>query len=633
MVGNSNQVSTRLSNNLDTIASVIGIVAGVWITTMNVIYSNEYLMTIGPMLIAVCSFYLITKKKLAFHVTEVKETKAYGLIISIVFWFSFAASLFFLRTEILHRPAIYFILTAFCAGMIALQILRLNDKKSQYVILLEILLISLSIRASAFWLFPSIPGADPWEHMQLVRDFVNSGHIETSTDLTYYLGYPITHLNAVAMKLITNVDYKSAMFLAIGLPLIFSTIFTFLIGRTIASLKVGLLAALLVNLSDMHIQFGFELMPTSLGIALFSIIGYLIIRERNFPDVRFSMIAIMFLLLMVINHTMSGFVTFLFIFSLLIGTGIYEWLYKGKNRFRLGLVTPALLAIFAMAMLAYWTYAGYYANGPGFLEAIVVGLRESVSSGGFLNRPESVTSFYSQIAPVIHILGFVVIYLFGTIGILIWLSPQHISKSRFAVITSVTLMTIFALAFPLFGMRNIMPYRWFAFIYVLISIPAALAILSVVGYMKHSLIKPLALATIVFIFSFFMTTNRFSDIDSPVYAAGLTERLMYSDSEMAIGERFANEYDYPVVSNSQYIGRVMGTYLGRWDLTSSDMQNENVTNESMVIWRNVMATQAVGVGTSQSTILLGQPYEQKIAESHNLIYSNNTSKAFLPRGK
>jgi asparagine N-glycosylation enzyme membrane subunit Stt3 len=120
------------------------------------------------------------------------------------------------------------------------------------------------------------------------------------------------------------VGYKTAMFFGIGLPMMFSTIFVFLIGKELFNTKAGLLAALLVNLADTHISFGYQLIPTSIGVALFTIVLYLLVKNRKKRELTFTFLTILFMFLLVITHNMSSFVLLCCIAFLLLGVFMYN---------------------------------------------------------------------------------------------------------------------------------------------------------------------------------------------------------------------------------------------------------------------------------------------------------------------
>jgi hypothetical protein len=390
-----------------------------------------------------------------------------------------------------------------------------------------------------------------------------------------------------------------------------------------------LLAALLLNLADFHLQWGIQIIATSFGVALFTIIAYLLIRDRGNLRVSTIALTILLLLTMVITHTMSAFVMFCFILFFLIGIYVYRFLYKGRTTSGGSVVTPTLLIMFGVAMLAYWTHAGYTEGGT-FFESVTRGLYNSLTEqAGFLARPAAPSAEYGYLDPILNIVGFLMLYLCGTLGCLLWFSRENQSRTRIALIVTVILLNVFALSFPVFGMRNIMNYRWFSFIYVILSVAAAVAILAVICRINYRKLGSIVLVCLVFGISFFMITNNESNMDSPIYAAELNQRMVYTNSEMAVAEWVTQTYDGRLITDLQYGSRVLGTYLGRENV-AYNMPDEKTLNSGLVIWRDVMAERPVQA--PHANIVLGEAYEQRLEDSHSLIYANNDSKAFLARG-
>ena len=129
-----------------------------------------------------------------------------------------------------------------------------------------------------------------------------------------------------------------------------------------------------------------------------------------------------------------------------------------------------------------------------------------------------------------------------------------------------------------------------------------------------------------------MITNSVSDTDSPVYAAYLNERLVYTESEMAAGE-IMEVYDGRIVTDGRYGGRLRLLSQGEKSI-SNKMLDEGELNRSLVIWRDVLSERPAAIYTlAKGTHLtvLGKSYKQKLENSHNLIYSNKDTKVFLAK--
>lgn len=619
-----------LRDRLDVVAALAGVLLGLTISFLNLVYSNEYMITLGPMLVIVCLGYLAFRHKLLAPSTNLEPNSYVVIASNIVFWLLLGGSLYSLTTEILHRPPIYFILTSAAASMIALQILYGREQRTTtYLVLLEVLLLSLSVRASAYFVFPTLPGSDPWAHLNYIEDFVNLGRIGSTRGDIYYLNYPIMHLNVVSAKLMTGVDYKMAMFLGIGIPLLLSLIFVFLIGRTVVNTKVGLLSALLVSLADYHVGYSVSLTATSFSIVLFSVIFWLLIQNRDKFRMLTAALAILLLLTLVVTHTASTFIAFCCLAFLLVGNRLYRLLHKEQRKSEYSVVAPTLLTMFGVSMIGYWMYAGYV-EGRTFFESITYGLyRALTEQAGFLARPASLLTQYGYLQPILNIAGFLTLYLCGTLGSLLWLARPNQTKIKVALVTAVALLTAFTLSFPTFGMRNIVPYRWFAFIYVVLSVVAAAPVFAGIERIRNYRFAGTVMICFTFTISFLMITDSESNIDSPIYTAKLSQRMVYTTSEMAIANKVVEVYSGLIIADLQYGSRVLQTHLGRTEV-SYNMPDERTLNNGLVIWRDVMAERPVQA--PRVNIFLGQPFKLKLETSHNVIYSSNTAQAFIARG-
>ena len=114
-----------------------------------------------------------------------------------------------------------------------------------------------------------------------------------------------------------------------------------------------------------------------------------------------------------------------------------------------------------------------------------------------------------------------------------------------------------------------------------------------------------------------MITNNISNVDSPVYAAELNERLVYTESEMEVASWFVKVYDGQIDTDLQYGSRVIKTHLGRENV-NYNMLDDAVKNGDLIVWIDVMAGRHVQTPTGIMTVLT-EAYEQEMLSSHNLI--------------
>ena len=614
---------------IDVIVAIAGILLGVVISSMNLIHSNAYLLTMGPLLIIVCLLYLLFRRKLATPQPYLSANRSLTLVLSIVFWLLLAGSIYSLSIEALHRPLIYFILISISASIIALQILYAHKNSTTYLILFEILLVSLSLRASAFWVFPSLPGIDSWVHREIIEAYATGGgSLENIPPLAkYYLHFPIMHLNTAIMKIVSGVGYKAAMFLGTGLPLMMSTLFVFLIGRSLVNARLGLLAMLLLNLADFHLQSSIEIIAMSFGITLYTIIIYLFVRSRRYIEVSTTALTILLLLTLILTHTVSTFIMCYFILFCLIGINACRFLYGKQNIPERAAVTPTVLVMFVVGMLGYWMYVEV--RGGTFFGIMARSLYYSLGiEASFMGRALEP----GGLDPILNISGFLLLALFSTLGCLMWLSREHQSRTKIGLVTALIAMIALQFAFPLFRVATIQPTRWFHFNYVIMSIVAAAAIITVISHVGYRRLGSVILICIIGGISFLMITNSVSNMDSPVYAHEFNPRFVYTNSELTAAEKVVELYSGRIITDYRYGDAVIMTYLHRENV-SSEMLNEKQMDSGAVIWRNVLSERpseiSIGGGYHQQMSPEDILLAQKLVEFHNLIYVNNDVKVFL----
>lgn len=618
-------------DRIDVIAAVAGLLTGIIISFLNLVYSNAYTITVGPLLAIACLLYLLFRRKLLIDLPNADTGSRVFLTASIIFWISFAISTCCLNVESLHRPLAYFIMIAVAASVVAIQIIYCRGKSTAYLILFEILLISLSVSASAYWVFPSIPGIDTWGHSEYVRSFVENGGIPGVDDLpqgigSYYLYFPIAHLNSAVIKLVGGVDYKAALFLGISLPLMLASIFVFLIARSMTSTRVGLLAMLMFGLSTYFIGFGIQPVANSLGLALFLVITYLLLRYRGRMGVSFVFIFLLLLAMLIVTHTVSAFIMFSFLLAFLIGIYIYRLLYRERSASGADAITPVLVGFFGVFMLSYWIYMAYLGD-ESFFDIVVGALfKEAFAEAGFGHYE---LPYLSGTGQVVNILGFMLLLFFGVLGCLIWLSRKCPGRTQIGLIAALIVILGMPLGLAAFGIEAFVPDRWFAFSYAILAVVAALAIFTVSSQFRYRWLGRMLLIGVVFVSVFFMISNKITNVDSPIYASELTRRLVYTDAELALGEKVVEVYDGTVVTDLDYGLAIIHTYLQRVSDLDFRIYDEEQLDSGIVLWREVMTERPVR--SPPAIAILGDSLKNSLEGSHHLVYSNSDSKAYLTK--
>ena len=622
----------------DGIFSVAGFALGLFITSLNLIYSNNYLISLGPLLAIACLLYLRFRTKIltsstGFNLNFSSNTLK---VINILYWLCISVALLtYHQAPPYYRPPIFFFSISLGATLLGLEILssKFNDNFNVFRIISKILLISLILRASAYFISPYPVGVDPWGHAEYIKDFlsyhhvISPQHVERPGEAAYYCKYPLAHLLTCAANLIGNMSIKESMFV-ISAVLALSTVFVYLIVKKITNnTNLALLSMLLLNFADFHIQWSIEVIAMTFGIAIYAIIIYLILKKENHQLIYASLL-IMFLFVIIWTHTVSAFIALLSVISLYVGSFVYHAIYR-EDKHKGLVVSLTLCMIFTVILVFHWMDPNY-----PFYEMITRGLINSLNKEAkFLGRLPSITQ--QSGVSLLNILGFLVYIFFGIIGSLCCLSRKYADKTKFALVFMLIILYFVFFAFPVMGLRNIVPYRWPAFIYVSFVLFVGSGLKGVLTLLKSKNQKVAFVFILLFTTSFFMITNFVTDMDSPVYGEGINQKLVWTESEMALFERINNSYGGVIVADEQTRNRPFETYLKRkksspYAVTTEENMDWDYMNNELIIWRKVSLTRPVQVGGYRHpSMLLGNEFKNHLDNNFHCISDTGEARAYL----
>jgi hypothetical protein len=245
------------------------------------------------------------------------------------------------------RPWAYFIVIALTSGSIFIQILTNRAKWTDYLIIFEIILLSLNLIWGVVLKYPLYFGStDILQHLFYIETVLETSHI---ADLQEYVYYPLFHIyNAIAVE-ITGLDLRTSLFLFMGIAWEVGILFTYLLFKKISSSgKFSLTACLLFAMSPEVIFNGMYAITRSLAFVLILCWSYLILTKDNFKYVFLALITLSALILM--HHT-----TVLLSIPILIMIYISQRIFRGNKPAKSGLtLLPIMtLTIFFLAYLFF----------------------------------------------------------------------------------------------------------------------------------------------------------------------------------------------------------------------------------------------------------------------------------------
>jgi len=524
--------------------------------------------------------------------------------------------------------------------VLGVQIIAFRDlnKTKTVIVIGKILLLSLILRASAYFISPYPAGSDPWAHREYIVYFLESGRITVPSDFSYYyVNYPVAHLHSACTSLLTTISPHDAMFLW-GAILTFSTLVTFLIVRMLTgNTQLALISMLLLNFVDVHIQWSIQNIAMSFGIAIFAFIIFFVLRiytntENKIIYVSFMLI---FLGLIVWTHTISAFITLVSLFALIMGHMLYEFLYDRNIRsFRSQTVRNLMgpLVILAVIITYHWIDPSY-----PFLNKVFSGLLNSLSQeAGFLGAT-TLSNVHGRWEELLQPVGFCICASFGIIGALYCSFDKERAKKYFPLISLVAVLFFIRYAFPIFGMRNIIPDRWPAFAFVCFALFIGFGILCILSLMKT---RRAVLCTVTILFligSLLMITNSATNQDSPLYGGEVSPNLIWTESEMSMYAHINETYDGIIIADEHTHTRPFSTYLKNENsvpiriLSDGTLDLERLSS-GLVIWRQDSLNRPVVVmGDGHiTTLFLGDQFREYLDSNYNCILATHGARGYIP---
>lgn len=627
-------------SNLSTVDgkfAILGTILGLLITFLNLIYSNNYLITIGPLLTITSLLYLRYRTKLLADDMDpdLNFSNRTLKIIQTIYWICISIALIsYYQADPHYRPLIFFISISLAVGSLGLEILsRTYEKNTRlYFLLPKILIVSLILRFSAYFISPYPVGSDPWRHAELIKDISIYGTSYLPQLHEYYSNYPLMHIYTSTACLLGNMDTKGAM-CVIGVVLTLSTIFIYLIVKKITNnVQLALFSMLLINFSDFHIQWSVQIIAMSFGIAIYTMTIYLLIEQKEKITTIYKIFVTLAIYVIIWTHTISSFIFIISIISFYAGSFIYKRIYATENK-SANLTVNATLCVFSLLLLIYhWTDPRY----PFFDRTITVLINSLLSEAEFLGRTD-ISNVGESWSSIFNIVGFLILTFFGVIGSLHSLSKEHQTKTKVSLIFMLIVLFSIFFVFPVMGIRDIVPYRWPAFIYTTFILFSGIGIFSVINVVKNRHCKTAFVSILLILFSFFMITNFITDMDSPVYGKNLNQRMIWTESEIEMFTTINNSYDEVIVADIQTYDNLFLTYLKRdsdhvaeYRLTPSGDFDWEFMGDKMLVWRKTSLDRPVQVAAFRNPeMLLGLSFKQHLDKNFHDIYDSGDAEVYL----
>lgn len=632
---------------IDGILAVSGFIFGLFMTFMNLIYTSPTLFLLSPFIALSCVMYLRYHRRFEEkpHSSFLQISIRQNTILNITWWFLITtAVIIYYFSELYTRHPLFFVLVSGAVAVLGVQIITycsISNIKT-FILMIKILLISIILRYSAYYISPYPVGSDPWAHREYISYFLEYGRIFVPSDFPhYYINYPIAHLHSVVTALIGSLSIHDSMFV-LSMILTFSTIVTFLIVKMLTGdVQIALTSMLLLNFIDVQIQWSIQVIAMSFGIAIYAFIIYFVLNRYLNPNPgygpKYASLLLIFLIIVVWVHTISAFITLVSLLALVLGVILYEIIYTKnfsitQSLNRSIIVKPII--ILSIVIFYHWTDIRY-----NFLGRVIPSLINSLSLEAKFLEGTSVSNITGNWAELFQPIGFCIYVMFGIIGTLYCLAYKKENASKYFPIIVLTILLFFIrYAFPILGIRNIIPDRWPAFAFIVFAPLIVIGIFCCLGVLKEKRTILTSMAILFFVGSFLMITNAATNHDSPLYGEDAFLKLIWSESEMSLYAHINNVHDGTIIADLQTHGRPFKVYLKN-ERSEPYLLHPNGTIDTeffstgLVIWRedSLKRPTTFKIGQSRVLLLLDEQFCRLLDNDHSCIANTKTAKCYLPR--
>lgn len=617
---------------LDHIACILGLMAGLVVMGLYLLSPTIHLLTLGAAFFFASLLYIILNRIKYVDTSKFESCycRSTRFLLESIFLILLAISLLTFHASESRTP-LFFTLISICTGITALLCITVTKDDNALIPIINILLLSLSIKLSKFYFYGG-SGVDYWWHLRMNEILAQVGHISILFDKE--ASFPIMHIYVAMAQIIPQLNSKDASMFSIIIPLVFCSICVFFVGEKLFGKNVGLLGMLIVNISDYHNWWGVAPQTTSYGLIIFFFLIYSLY-ETSFANNRVQWLMVLYILIpaMILAHAVSSFILLMTITGLIVGSLFFKILFSEKWKS----FSPILLLIYFIFLVQHWFIAEYRKGGNPFFAQVSESLIYYILGyADFLNRPEAMLKSEGLLPPLIESIansfGLALLIFLAVVGSLYLLSSNFRSEKAFSMVTCATLLFSFTFLFPLFGLRNIIPNRWFAFEYFFISLIAAFSVILISRRLSKNK-QPFVVFLIFACLSFFMLTSAWgnlTNLDSPLWLKEYTISTTYTIQEIKGAETICH-YSDKAFSDSRYGSSILNVYNGLQQNTFSLKDLSDISNrfDSIFVWRKYMLSRPIRVLESfakgykniENPIILGRVYEEQL-EKMQKIYMN-----------
>jgi len=230
--------------------------------------------------------------------------------------------------------------------------------------------------------------------------------------------------------------------------------------------------------------------------------------------------------------------------------------------------------------------------------------------------------------------GYLLLLAFAIVGALIYLHPKNRTAPRTALVLTAAVLIAIPYSFQLFSLEDILPWRWFVFLYVPLSILAVSGLSRISNLAKGNIAKLGMVMLIILAVIFMMTTKNTANDDSPQVFNG-AHRVGYTQAELTAIITLS-DMGCGRPKTDVYYGNIFPHVIG-YDAYKDMVQGEN----EVFIHRNYYlhhpdwnqwhmdGIHHGGIGNYEpEPVLISDYMKEQAIDSGPLIYSNGNVKVY-----
>ena len=537
---------------LDSVAAIGGLLIALALFPLRFFASQIYLNTVPLILGTACILYLITlyQQESAAATPTLPSQVTMALPSVVLVGLSALVVLTALEGARTHR---FFALASVVGTLVVGQIIFASDRDLHpRLLLLQIVLFAVVFRGTALYATPGYIGIDIWTHMGLTESILAERSVGAISHDKHY-GSPFYHLLVASSAILYDASLRTALYLSVGLVMPLSILLIYATTNLLVSRRWATLATALYALASHVSLWGMHLIPTSLGLVFFLAMLYALIRVMRIEyTLRDFVVLLLLSVAVILTHQVSTFIMLVLLVAAFVAQLVFEIGPLGLTRLDASVfrakkpVNLIGLVVFNFGLTIFvWSLTPYRENS--FLETVLSFFTQTLEeSAGFLNlagessdgaaaeTAEATPTLLDQVVPYVDALGFLVLLGATFVGCLYVVHRRRAEQSVFTLLLAAAFMLVFVLGLPMFGIRNFIPTRWFAFLFAPMAILGAIGLRTLVRGLEPKLVVGVLLL-FVLVYPGAMIMAAESNVDNPVFEDH-HERLAYDEPELAAVE-------------------------------------------------------------------------------------------------